>query len=186
MKPTLILIPVLLLFAALIGASPAFAGHDEEEGDPVFRAMDANGDHRLTRAEHAAGARDVFAAMDANHDGLVTAAEMDAHRAQRTNAAIRFSAESQSESATHSLDSGAARADGAVSSHEVANANGAIAAEPSSVEKIRQFDQDRDGRLTATEYAAGSAALFGQLDADHDGFLTEKECSSRTGPGRNL
>jgi len=40
--------------------------------------MDANGDGRISRAEHAAGARKMFDKMDANHDGIVTAAEMDA------------------------------------------------------------------------------------------------------------
>lgn len=39
--------------------------------------MDTNGDGKVSRAEHAAGAKMMFTECDANHDGIVTAAEMD-------------------------------------------------------------------------------------------------------------
>ncbi|MES2697525.1 MAG: EF-hand domain-containing protein [Verrucomicrobiota bacterium] len=53
----------------------AFAG---SHGDKHFKLLDADGDGKITRAEHAAGAKQLFAKCDANGDGIVTAAEMDA------------------------------------------------------------------------------------------------------------
>ena len=52
----------------------ALAGPEE---DKHFKMMDANGDGKITRAEHAAGAKQMFAECDANRDGIVTATEMD-------------------------------------------------------------------------------------------------------------
>jgi Ca2+-binding EF-hand superfamily protein len=58
----------------------AFAGPD---ADKHFKMMDANGDGKITREEHAAAARQMFQQCDANHDGIVTAAEMDAAMAAK-------------------------------------------------------------------------------------------------------
>jgi Ca2+-binding EF-hand superfamily protein len=55
-------------------ALPAFAGGDS---DKHFKKMDTDGDGKITRAEHAAGAKLMFSQCDANSDGVVTAAEMD-------------------------------------------------------------------------------------------------------------
>jgi hypothetical protein len=59
---------------ALCALPVAFAGPD---GDKHFKMMDANGDGKITRAEHAAAAKQMFTQCDANQDGTVTAAEMD-------------------------------------------------------------------------------------------------------------
>ena len=58
----------------------AFAGPD---GDKHFKMMDANGDGKISRAEHAKAAKQMFAQCDANQDGTVTAAEMDAAMAAK-------------------------------------------------------------------------------------------------------
>src|SRR6188768_491935 len=60
---------------ALCTLPVAFAGTDS---DKHFKMMDANGDGKITRAEHSAAAKKMFAQCDANKDGIVTAAEMDA------------------------------------------------------------------------------------------------------------
>lgn len=67
----------LLLAGSLLSCAlpAAFASHD---ADKHFKMMDANGDGKISRAEHAAGAKQMFAQCDANRDGIVTAAEMDA------------------------------------------------------------------------------------------------------------
>lgn len=170
------LVIYLFVGALVLGPLAARAGHDEEEGDPRFRLMDTNGDGHVSRAEYVAGSRGLFAAMDADHDGQVTAAEMDTSRAQRKDAAIRFSAANDADATTRSLGSGAARADGSVSSHEVANARTAAPAELPSVAQIRLMDANRDGRLSLAEYEADSIARFSRLDADHDGRLSRTEC----------
>ena len=59
---------------ALFAVPAAFAN----DADKDFKQMDANGDGKISRAEHAAGAKLMFAQCDANHDGVVTATEMDA------------------------------------------------------------------------------------------------------------
>jgi Ca2+-binding EF-hand superfamily protein len=60
---------------ALGGLSNAFADND---ADKHFKKMDTNGDGKISRAEHATGAKQMFAQCDVNKDGVVTAAEMDA------------------------------------------------------------------------------------------------------------
>jgi Ca2+-binding EF-hand superfamily protein len=64
----------------LFALPAAFAGSDS---DKHFKKMDTNGDGQVTRAEHAAGARQMFTQCDANQDGIVTAAEMDALHAAK-------------------------------------------------------------------------------------------------------
>lgn len=66
---------VLTCCLALVALPAAFAGGDS---DKHFKMMDTNGDGKISRAEHAAGAKQMFLKCDANHDGVVTAAEMDA------------------------------------------------------------------------------------------------------------
>ena len=65
---------------ALCALPSAFADHD---ADQHFKKMDTNGDGKISRAEHAAGAKQMFTECDANKDGVVTAAEMDAAMALR-------------------------------------------------------------------------------------------------------
>ncbi|MEO6005162.1 MAG: hypothetical protein ABIZ04_18340 [Opitutus sp.] len=70
-RTALILSCSLTLFAL----PAAFAGKDAAKD---FDQMDANHDGKISRAEHAAGAKKMFTQCDANHDGVVTATEMDA------------------------------------------------------------------------------------------------------------
>jgi Ca2+-binding EF-hand superfamily protein len=57
----------------------AFAG---PEGDKHFKMMDTNGDGKISRTEHATGAKQMFSECDANRDGIVTATEMQAATAK--------------------------------------------------------------------------------------------------------
>lgn len=71
---------VVLASSLLVGLPAAFANAD---ADKHFKMMDADGDGRISRAEHAAGAKKMFEQCDANRDGVVTAAEMDAAMAAK-------------------------------------------------------------------------------------------------------
>ena len=65
---------------ALCALPAAFAGN---KADKHFQKMDADGDGKITRAEHTAAAKKMFSESDANKDGIVTAAEMDAAMAKQ-------------------------------------------------------------------------------------------------------
>lgn len=78
MKRPLILIP---LVTTALFAGTAVAGDADK-----FRAMDTDGDGRVTSAEHAAGARQMFDSMDANRDGAVTMEEMKAYKDRKHDA----------------------------------------------------------------------------------------------------
>lgn len=48
--------------------------------DKKFSKMDTDGDGKISRTEHSAGAQRMFAEMDANSDGIVTATEMESKK----------------------------------------------------------------------------------------------------------
>jgi EF hand/EF-hand domain pair len=45
----------------------------------------------------------------------------------------------------------------------------------SGTDKIKTFDRNKDGALSAKEYADGSQAMFDKLDTDSDGYLKADE-----------
>ena len=62
----------LLAAGCVLAALPAAFANDSAT---KFKSMDTDGDGRISRAEHAAGARMMFDKMDTNHDGIVTQQE---------------------------------------------------------------------------------------------------------------
>lgn len=128
----------ILATAALAAAQTDMSG---------FKAMDANGDGKVTAEEHAGAARKMFEAMDANRDGKVTAAEMDA---------------------AQSKVKGANGNGGGMSSPEKiravdANGDGILTAEEHAAGSRKMFDAmntDRDGALSQAEFDAGHAKLL--------------------------
>lgn len=120
---------------ALCFVPAAFADHD---ADKHFKKMDTDGDGKITRAEHATGAKKMFTECDANKDGVVTATEMEASLARH----------------------------GEKPGKDVKTA----------AEKIREIDQNNDGKLTTAEHEAGAGKMFGKMDTNGDGVLTKAEC----------
>jgi Ca2+-binding EF-hand superfamily protein len=118
--------------------------------DAKFQKMDTNGDGKISRDEHAAGAKAMFEAMDANGDGKVTAAEMDA-------AAAKMMDERGGEK------------------EQAIRAEKGQKTEPAAADKIKMIDTNGDGALSAEEHAAGSRQMFDKMDADGDGYLTKAE-----------
>jgi Ca2+-binding EF-hand superfamily protein len=47
--------------------------------------------------------------------------------------------------------------------------------EMTAAEKVKKFDTNGDGVLTADEHDAAAHSLFQQMDTDHDGYLTRAE-----------
>lgn len=73
-----------------------------------------------------------------------------------------------------------ADSDGKVTAAEIGASRGAEAIawateQLSASDKIKKLDANRDGMLSAKEYADGSQAMFQSLDTDGDGVLTPDE-----------
>jgi Ca2+-binding EF-hand superfamily protein len=45
----------------------------------------------------------------------------------------------------------------------------------SAADKIKMFDTNGDGVLTADEHAAAAKSMFDKIDTDHDGYITKAE-----------
>jgi len=134
---------VLVLPSLLSAADEAGA----DAADAQFKAMDLDGDGRLTPAEHAAGARRMFVAMDANGDGKVTAAEMDAAQEKITG---RKAGPSDMSSADK-IKVVDADGDGILTADEHATASRAM---------FEKMDTDKDGFVSKAEFAAGHAKML--------------------------
>ena len=153
--------------------------------------MDADNDGAVTRAEHAAGAKAMFDRMDANHDGRLAADEMPQRRAGAEAGATG-----------HGMGMMDADKDGVVTRAEHAAAMQAmfdrrdadhdgklVAAEMEAAPWAGHagmarhegggmkpgMDGDKDGSVTAAEYAAMARARFARMDGDHDGYLSRAE-----------
>ena len=121
----------------LATAAPALAHKNATE----FQRMDANNDGVVSSSEHEMYARKAFDTIDTNHDDNITADELDA-------------------------------AEGKVSRH----ATGPT--EYSSAARIRRRDVNADGIISQGEQADGAAQKFQMLDADKNGQLTAQEFAS--------
>ena len=140
---------------ALTALPCAFAAQtDEHSADAMFKSMDANGDGKVSRAEHAASAQKMFADADANHDGKVTLAEMEAHHA-KMNADMPMKGEMSAAEMKKMCDQ---NGDGQVSEAEhTAHAD----------KMFSKMDTDSDGFLTSSECSAG-----------HDQMMKDKKSAN--------
>jgi Ca2+-binding EF-hand superfamily protein len=79
-KRTSLIVACSVALCALPGALSAQAADKtaQDAADKHFKQMDSDGDGKISRTEHAAGAKKMFADCDSNKDGTVTAVEMDA------------------------------------------------------------------------------------------------------------
>jgi Ca2+-binding EF-hand superfamily protein len=133
---------VSAMFWSAAPAQPVVAAAATE-----FKAMDTNGDGKVTREEHAAGAKAMFDKMDANHDGKVTAVEMEAaHRAIAGGDATKSEL-----SAAEKIKAVDQDGDGVLTTAEHAQASRAM---------FDKMDTNKDGVLTVEEMAAGHAATL--------------------------
>lgn len=138
-------------------------------GDRMAK-MDSNHDGAITAEEHAAMAKAMFDRMDANHDGRVTGAELEGGHAmggQRMD--------------DHAMPGGMAHGDqakgaGDMPGHGMQGEGGMGAMH---MRMQARMDADKDGRISASEHAAGARAMFARVDADHDGYVSKTEFDAR-------
>jgi Ca2+-binding EF-hand superfamily protein len=123
------------------GTGKAKAASDE------MKAMDTNGDGKISPEEHAAGAARMFEAMDANKDGKVTAAEMDAAH-ERVTGQKAVKGELTAADKIKAIDTDG---DGVLTAEEHA---------AGSRKMFTMMDTDQDGFLSKEELAAGHAKMM--------------------------
>lgn len=173
---------ILTLGLALVASPFALAGHtDQQSHEAMFKTMDTNGDGKISRVEHVAGAKLMFANMDASKDGQVTAAEMTAaHAKMKTDAAaIADASERTGTAATPATaDKAAPVSPSAKPAAPVVTAATAATAKAvmTSEEMIKKNDTNKDGQLSAAEHNAAADAMFTKADTNKDDALTIEEC----------
>ena len=143
-------LPIPLFGLALLCWPLVVPAQDASRGggiDAQFKAMDSNGDGRISREEHAAGAKKMFDTMDANKDGKVTASEMDTAQEKITGSKPRPGDMTSAEK-IKVIDS---NGDGVLSAEEHA---------AGSKSMFDKMDADKDGFLSRQELEAGHAKLL--------------------------
>src|SRR5215471_6725590 len=103
-----------------------------------------------------------FQEMDTNGDGKISP---DEHAAHASRMFARMDANADGKVTAAEMTAG----------HEKAMGKKAEKGELSSTEKIKMFDTNGDGVLTADEHAAAARTMFEKMDTDHDGYLTKAE-----------
>lgn len=142
------IIPSLLL-AGVVSFTASSALADDAKSD--FKAMDANGDGKVTSDEHSAFTAAMFAQCDSNHDGRVSAMEWNDAAAAAKPSEKMDAAQTEAQLRMMDVDG-----DGQVSSAESAQF---------ATKLFAQSDKDSDGVLTEKEYKSASKALKKDLKA---------------------
>ena len=183
-----LLIPLVVGLTASVGAWA-------QATDLVFAMMDSNHDARISAAEHAAARLARFTQMDADHDGKLTPAELAAAREATLGEAPDSSKALDVGSLFEALD---VNHDGKVSTAEMEAAHTRPPGQGPAVVKTTtpaakaptrltglaaSLDGNRDGVISADEYATAGRARFDRLDRNHDGFVTTAEWQASHGGG---
>jgi Ca2+-binding EF-hand superfamily protein len=138
-------------FLSAIGAA-AMA----DKGPGMFERADTNGDGFVSKDEFSAGRTEMFAKLDANGDGFIDQGELDKAREawhQQHMKPAQDGAAQQSEDSTSQPKPEAKEHHGFMD----------------------RMDSDKDGKISAAEFAAAGDQMFSKLDKNADGKLAQDE-----------
>jgi len=164
---------------------------------PMIRAMDSNGDGKVSQAELKTEAEDLWKKADVNHDGKLTVAEDEANSKKRFDAVDanhdgQISEEEfvffwvgndapgrEAYKEAKKLPEGQASSPkGSVLDRTDRDGNGQISlVEAAEFRRImfKQYDADSNGKLTLDEYIRARDRAFKEMDANSDGVVVEEE-----------
>jgi hypothetical protein len=144
----------LVISAAFLSALGAAAMADKGPG--MFERADTNGDGFVSKDEFSAGRTEMFAKLDANGDGFIDQGELDKAREawhQQHMKPAQDGAAQQSEDSTSQPKPEAKEHHGFMD----------------------RMDSDKDGKISAAEFAAAGDQMFSKLDKNADGKLAQDE-----------
>lgn len=137
-------------------------------------AQSADQPKTVTRTEILAEAETSFKAMDANNDGVLTKAELEAAQNKALAAA---EAERKSEVAAEfkklDIDN-----NGSLSLAEFEAVARPVKARVTPDQALAEFDSNKDSKISLEEYRKPRLAMFDKVDANHDGTITTQELAA--------
>jgi hypothetical protein len=145
---------LLAISASFLSALGGAAMADKGQG--MFERADTNGDGFVSKEEFAAGRTQMFAKLDANGDGFIDQGELDKAREawhQQHMKPAQDGAAQQSEDSTSQPKPEAKEHHGFMD----------------------RMDSDKDGKISAAEFAAAGDQMFSKLDKNADGKLAQDE-----------
>lgn len=179
----------------MLGQKLQSLGNPAEMVAERFKAMDSDGDGKVTRSEFKGIAAN-FDRIDADKDGAITRDELSKFAAtQRPNAAAlparpKAKAKARTDNgkkpATKRDEDGKPEPKKDAEAKKPAPPDGAKPepakqprprADANPARRFREMDKDGDGKLSKSEFAREKA--FDRLDADGDGFLTPAELAGQ-------
>ncbi len=156
---------VLLISAAALIASPAFAQPAASPPKPVARA-----DFVKTLNAH-------FAQMDTNHDGKLSRDEIVAAQQHDVEAA-KATMTRQLQAAFNKLDT---NKDGKLTLEDFMASEPQVRPTSSPEQILQQLDTNHDGKISVEEFDAPRVAAFNRADTNHDGVLSAQEQQAAAG-----
>ncbi len=144
----------LVISAAFLSALGAAAMADKGPG--MFERADTNGDGFVSKDEFSAGRTEMFAKLDANGDGFIDQGELDKAR------------EAWHQQHMKRQDNATQQSEGSATSQP----------KPEAKEHhgfMDRMDGDKDGKISAAEFAAAGDQMFSKLDKNADGKLAQDE-----------
>lgn len=140
------------------GGPPGGGRGGPPQSNPVAEAIDANGDHEISK-EEIENAPDALRALDRNGDGKLSADDIrGGQQDSQRRGGQRTRPESQNRTRSNDQRSSPVM--------------------PSFVERIREFDSNQDGVVSKDELPERMVAILDRHDVNQDGSLDAKELES--------